>query len=103
MTTDLFTLSRILKTMALKEELKTLDLDLESEDKSNIRNEVLIELMYIFLENMGSAETEIFKFVSSLSGITEKELKENPEIFISTLKEIFKMDGFSKLFPKALQ
>jgi len=101
-TTDLFELSRILKKMSLKEELKTLDIDLESKDKFEIKSSMMIEIMYIFLENMGSAEQEIFKFVSSISEIKEDELKENPDLFIDNLKEIFKSEGFGKLFPSAL-
>lgn len=101
-TTDLFSLSRILKKMDLKEELKTLDIDLESKDKTEIKNSVLIEVMYMFLENMGSAEEEIFKFVSLISEVKEEELKDNPDLFVGNLKEILFSEGFSKLFPSAL-
>lgn len=101
-TTDLFALSRILKKMSLKEELKTLDIDMESKEKIDIKNSMMIEIMYMFLENMGSAEEDIFKFVSSVSEVKEEDLKENPDLFIDNLKEIFKSEGFGKLFPSAL-
>lgn len=101
-TTDLFSLSRILKKMDLKEELKTLDIDLESKDKTTISNSMLVEIMYLFVENMGSSEEEIFKFVSSISEVKEDDLKDNPDLFMDNLKGIFTSEGFSKLFPSAL-
>ena len=103
--TDLFALSRILKKMNIKDEIKGLDIDINAgTDKVDVKETVIIELIYIFLENIGLAEIEVYKFLADIEGRKVDDIK-NLEIdeFIDILRDVFNNEGFTKLFTQALR
>jgi hypothetical protein len=107
MSVDFFKFSKILKKMNVKEELKSITKNvtgLKEEEKAQAQVGMEIELLMLFIENIGSAEKEVYSFISDVSEKTVKELQEmSIDKFIEIIKEIFGDDNFKSFFPSALK
>lgn len=106
-TADLFSLSRILKKMDIKDEIKKIAKDvtgLAEEDKKKAEQTMQIDLMMIFVENIGSAEKEINKLLSDLTDKTAAEI-ENLGLteLIDLFKELFNQEGLGSFLSTALK
>ena len=104
---DLFSLSRIIKKMNVKEEIKALAKDITGvteEEKVKAEQTMQIDLLMLFIENIGSAEKEIYKLLADLNGITSKEI-ENMDLdkLIDIIKELFEQKSLGSLFTTALK
>jgi hypothetical protein len=98
-TSDLFSLSRILKKMNIKEDIKKLAKDITGatpEEKKKAEQGMEIDLAMLFVENIGLAEREIYKFFADLTGEAASNI-ENMDLdkFIDLVKELFNQDGFA--------
>lgn len=107
LTQDLFPLTRIIKKMNIKSDIKAIAKDLNGlsdEEKLKAKDSLNIDLMMLFIENIGSAEKEIYKLLANLSGKTEKEIAEQKLIeTIDMLKAIFNDDQFDDFFGVAVK
>ena len=94
-TSDIFTLSRILKKMNLKNELKVAE-------KS--QKQVGAEIILTAFENLHMAEKEVNEFLADLAGIEVEEFK-NLEIekSLEIIGEVKKLKGISNFFKSAGQ
>ena len=104
-TSDLFSMSRILKKMNIKDEIKGLSKDVTgvtTEEKKKAEQSMEIDLAMLFVENIGSAEKEIYKFFADLAGKTAADI-ENMDLndFINLVKELFNQDGFASFLSTA--
>lgn len=104
-TSDLFSLSRILKKMNIKDEIKVLAKDITgatSEEKKKAEQSMEIDLAMLFVENIGSAEKEIYKFFADLTGKTAADI-ENMDLndFMNLVQELFNQDGFASFLSTA--
>lgn len=106
-TSDLFPLTRIIKKMNIKNDIKTLTKDITSlsdEEKLKAQDALNIDLVLLFIENIGNAEKEIYKFLANLSGKTEKEISEQRIAeTISMIEAIFNDDQVGDFFGQALK
>jgi len=103
--TDFFTFTRIIKKMGIRDELKKIAkyvASVKPEDKDIATNEMQIELIMIFIENIANAEKEVFKFVSDVSEKSVDDLKD-PTLFIQSLKEILESESIKSFFSLALK
>lgn len=81
---DLFKISRIIKKINLKEELKGIDIA----NKSN--QQVGMDIILLIIENAGQAEKEVFDFIEDISevkGVANLELSEFLEIVSNIIRE----------------
>jgi len=117
---DFFTFTKIIKKMGIREELKVLAKNAtkievpkgEMTDaerqlafkkiKETMINEMQIEIMMIFIENISNAEKEVYKFISDISEKTVEELKE-PILFIESIQTIFADESINSFFKLALK
>jgi len=104
-TSDLFSLSRILKKMNIKDEIKVLAKDITgatSEEKKKAEQDMEIELAMLFVENIGAAEKEIYKFFADLTGKTAADI-ENMDLndFMNLVQELFNQEGFESFLSTA--
>ena len=102
---DFFTFTRIIKKMDIREELKKIAkyvASVKSDEKEVAINEMQIEIIMIFIENIANAEAEVFKFVSDISEKTVEDLKD-PALFIESLKEILESESIRSFFTLALK
>ena len=102
---DFFAFTRIIKKMGIRDELKKIAkyvASVKPDQKEIATNEMQIELIMIFIENVANAETEVFKFVSDISGKSVKDL-EDPTLFIESLKEILGSESIKSFFSLALK
>ena len=91
--------------MGIREELKTLAkkaADVKAEDHDAAVNEMQIEIIMIFIENVGNAENEVYKFVADVSEKTQKELKDL-DTFMEAIKSIFADDTIKSFFTLAIK
>lgn len=106
-TSDLFALTRIIKKMDIKSDIKALTKDISSlsdEDKLKAKDALNIDLMLLFVENIGSAEKEIYKFLSDLSGVEAKEIEnQSPIKTIDMIKSIFEDEEIGDFLKVALK
>lgn len=100
---DFFAFTRIIKKMGIRGEIKELTQTLgKAKDKETAEKEMQVELIMIFIENIGNAETEIYKFVGSISEKTQEELKEL-DVFMESLQAIFEDKTIGSFFKRALK
>lgn len=104
-TSDLFSISRILKKMNIKDEIKGLAKDITGatpEEKEKAQQSMEIDLAMLFVENIGSAEKEIYKFFADLTGKSTTDI-ENMDLnnFINLVKELFNQEGFASFLSTA--
>lgn len=92
-TKDFFTLSKIIRKMAIRKELQSIEVS----DKSD-EVQYGIQFVMILLENMDRAEDEISAFFGDLIGITAEEFKnmnlDQLAEFISELKQVKGLGSF---------
>lgn len=71
-----------------------------SEDLQTILGfNVIFEVLDIILSNLPSCENEIYSFVASLSGMTQKQVKDLPMVtFTEIIIEIIKKEEFKDFF-----
>lgn len=63
-----------------------------------------IDLALLFVENIGNAEQECYKFLADLSGKKPEEIeKQPPEDTINMLDELFQQEGFGSFFSTAVK
>ena len=106
-TADMFSLSRILKKMNVKKEIKEIATNvsgLAKKDKEKAEQLMQIDLMMIFVENIGSAEKEINKLLGELTGKTAKEIEalELPEL-MKLFKELINQEGVGNFLSQAVK
>ncbi|MBU3098386.1 MULTISPECIES: hypothetical protein [Clostridium] len=106
-TADLFSLSRILKKMNVKKDIKEIAKNvtgLAKEDKAKAEQEMQIDLMMIFIENIGVAEKEIDKLLGDLTGKTAKEIEElGLTELIDLFKELMAQEGVGSFLSQAVK
>lgn len=97
-TSDLFSLSRILKKMDIKNELKKLVTNITGtpKERKKAEKELEIDMIMLFVENISNAEQDTYKFLSDLSGKTPQEIENQaPKETITMIKELFSKEGFN--------
>jgi len=102
---DFFAFTRIIKKMGIREELKKLAKDVSEvkpEEKEIKINEMQIEILMIFVENIASAQNEVYKFIADISGKSFDELKDL-DVFMESIQEIFKDETIKSFFKLALK
>jgi hypothetical protein len=106
-TRDLFSLSRIVKKMNIKEDIKALTKDitgLSDKEKKKAQQGLNIELTLLFVEHFGDAEKEVCTLLGSLTDKTSEEIEElELEPLIEIVTELFKQESLEKLFTTALK
>ncbi|UZW12557.1 hypothetical protein OSC52_11895 [Clostridium pasteurianum] len=106
-TSDLFSLSRILKKMDIKDEIKSLAKDITSlseEEKIKISQELQVNLSILFIENIGNAESDVYKLFASLTDKTAKEIEDmDLDKFFKLIQELFNQEGFENFLSRALK
>jgi len=91
--------------MGIREELKELSkklADVKPEQKEAATNEMQIEIIMIFIENIGNAENEVYKFVADISEKTQKELKDL-DVFTEAVQAIFADETIKSFFKLAVR
>ena len=89
--------------MGIREELKKLAKNVaDAKDKKVATNEMQIEIIMIFIENIANAEHEVYKFVSVISEKSIEELKDL-SVFMEALKAIFEDEDIKSFFSLALK
>jgi len=100
---DFFTFTKIIKKMEIREELKVIANNVtKAKDKEVAQNEMQIEIIMIFIENIANAEHEVYKFVSAISEKSLEELKDL-QTFMDALKAIFEDESIKSFFKLALK
>lgn len=106
-TKDLFSFTRIIKKMALREELKKMFVDVTGktdDEKKQATQEMEINLFLLFIENVGNAEQEVYKLLGDLSGKKPKEIEEQePGDTIDMIKELFSEEQFKSFLSLAVK
>ena len=98
LTGDLFTLSRIMKKLGLKDEIKkAIAPYLSKKDDGGMakaQQELGATIAFMVIENLYQAEAEINTFVGTLTGKTVKEVEKLPMgEYIGLLVEAFSQPG----------
>lgn len=99
-TNDVFAMSRIIKKMKLKDEIKVPEV--EGKTQEQVGAEFGLTLAYLVAENIGAAQKEVNEFMGSLVGRTGEEFGELP--ITETLKyfeEFRKIPGIANFFKQA--
>ncbi|MFT8312961.1 MAG: hypothetical protein ABF633_01755 [Clostridium sp.] len=106
-TADLFSLTRIIKKMNIKNEIKALAKDvtgLSDEDKLKAKDSINIDLILLFVENIGNAEKEIYKLLSDMSDKTVKEIEnQSPIKTVEMIQSIFEDEEIESFLKLALK
>lgn len=104
-TSDLFVMSRIIKKMNIKNELKGLVKDVTGktpEEKKKATQELEVDIAMLFVENIGNVEKEIYKFLADLSNKKAEDIENQPpKDTINMVKELFNQQGFSDFLSTA--
>lgn len=102
---DFFTFTRIIKKMGIREELKKIAkyvASVKPDEKEVAINEMQIELIMIFVENISNAEDEVYKFISDISEKSVEELKDL-KVFMDSIQTIFADETIKSFFKLALK
>lgn len=103
-TRDLFGLMKILKKMNMKAEIKELTLKANKKGKKDSVENVQAELVMLFIDHIPDAETEIYKFLGTLSDKTPDEIAEqSPVDTFEMIKELFSQENFGSFLTSALK
>jgi hypothetical protein len=104
-TSDLFSLSRILKKMNIKDDIKGLAKNvtgLSKEQKKKAEQEMEIDLAMLFFENITNAEQEIYKFFGDISGKKPEEIADQPpKDTLNMIKELINQEGIGSFLSAA--
>lgn len=97
---DLFTFSKMLNKMGLREDISNLLKAPKEEDEKETGGIIVIKLVILLMENLYKAETEFYEFVSpviekSVEEIREMDLKEIKEIINAIIKDEGAMSFFT--------
>lgn len=104
---DMFTISKIIKKMNIKNEIKVLIMDAKKDKKAdgeNAAQSLGIDVALIFVENIGSAEREVYQLFASLIEKKVEEVKKMKatEVF-EIVKGLFENEDAKKVFSMALK
>jgi hypothetical protein len=106
-TADLFSVSRIIKKMNIKENLRNLTQDVTEftkEEKEKVNKNLQIDLLMLLVENLGSAEQEIYKLIGDLESKSPKEIEAMElDAFMELMKGLLAQESLGKLFSMALK
>lgn len=106
-TKDLFSLTRIIKKMNMKKELKEIVKDVTGKTDKEKKQALLglrADLMLLFVENIGNAEQEICRFLGSLSDKEAQEIADQPpKDTFAMLGEIMDDESFGDFLSTALK
>lgn len=105
----LFTFTTILKKIGFKELKECFESDeiasLISEKNVNIEKvgiNVMMNVAVIVISNLENCESDIYKLLSDLSGMSKKELSElDMNIFIEMIMDVFRKEEFKGFFKAA--
>ena len=93
--------------MNIKSEIKVLTKDisaLSDEDKLKAQNALNLDLVLLFVENIGSAEKEIYKLLSDLSDVPAEEIADqSPTKTINMIQSIFEDEELGDFLNTALK
>ncbi|MFL0251410.1 hypothetical protein ACJDT4_13385 [Clostridium neuense] len=100
---DTFTITKMLKKMNIRKEIKECIKDAKKTPGENNAESLGIDIALLVVENISSAEKEIYTLFSSL---TEKKVEEVKKMGITevvdTVKELFTNEDMKKVFSTAL-
>lgn len=106
-TSDLFSFTRIIKKMNMKKELKEIAKDVTGKTEKEKKQALLglrADLMLLFVENIGNAEQEIYRFLGSLSDKEAQEIADqSPKDTFAMLGEIMDDESFGNFLSTALK
>lgn len=106
-TSDLFSLTRIIKKMNIKAEVRALFKDitgLPEEEKVKAKDQLKIDAVFLFVEHIGDAEKEIYKLLADMSGKPVKEIGDQKLIeTIEMIKTIFEDEEIEDFLETALK
>lgn len=106
-TSDLGLFSKIISKMDIKDDVKSLFVDItdkNEEELVTLNKQLGVDIMFLILENYWKAEKELHKLLSSMSGKTEEQIADSsPTEFIGMLKELSKDENFEVFFKLVAQ
>ncbi|MCH3962692.1 MAG: hypothetical protein LKE46_00220 [Clostridium sp.] len=106
-TKDLFSFTRIIKKMNIKPELKKLVKDVTGkteEEKKAMQRDLKVDIMFTFIESIGNADQEIYKFLGDLADKKPKEIEDQPpQDTMQMVEELFNEDGFGDFLSSAVK
>ena len=110
---DIFSMLAVIKAIGVKEfrgifdrpeiqnAINSAELDSESGLEA-VGLSVMMELVGVFVDNLGNAEQQIYSLLASLSGLTAQEVAALPMMeFVDMLIELFKKDEFADFIQAA--
>lgn len=99
--TDIVPFAKILKNIGVKE-FSTLYGKYKGLNEEEAQAAAMVDILGIILGNLEKCEADIFKFVSSVSGLKIKEVEElSPAEFMEIMVNIKNSDEFSDFFKVA--
>lgn len=100
---DAFTITKMVKKMNIRKEIKECIKGAKNSPGESNAESLGIDIALLFVENISSAEKEIYSLFSSL---TEKKVEEVKKMGITevvdTVKELFTNEDMKKVFSTAL-
>lgn len=103
---DLFTFTKIVKKMNIREDIKALVTDVtgkSDEEKKKALGNIQVDLMMLFIEHISDAEKEVYKFLSDVTGKTPNEVaKMNIKEVMEIISAIFNDPQFEDFFEQAV-
>lgn len=99
--TDIVPFAKILKNIGIKE-FSSLYGKYKGLNEEEAQAAAMMDIIGILLDNLEKCEADIFKFVSSMSGLKLKEVEELPPAeFMEIMVDIKNSDEFSDFFKAA--
>lgn len=104
-TTDLAYLTRIIKRMGIKNEIKALLKEMTEKKSEDINSiDFGMDIMFMFIENYDKAEQEVINFIAELEGKTKEEIKTLPMAqMIGLIQNMLSLDGLGDFFKLVLR
>lgn len=106
-TKDLFSFTRIIKKMNMKKELREIVKDVTGKTDKEKKQALLglrADLMLLFVENIGNAEQEIYRFLGDLSDKEAQVIADQPpKDTIQMVEELFSEEGFGDFLSSAVK
>jgi hypothetical protein len=104
-TTDLSFLTRIVKKMGIKEELKVLVKNMQGKKQEEINPfDFYMDVVFMFIENYDKAENEVISFVSDLEEKSKDEIKAlSLAEMMNLIQEMLSLDGIGDFFNLVLR
>ncbi len=99
--TDIMPFVKILKNIGVKE-FSALYGKYKGLNEEEAQAAAMMDILGIVLDNLEKCESDIFKFISSISGLKLKEVEElSPAEFMEIMVEIKESEEFSDFFKAA--